>query len=132
MSLRKQAALDHQNITENKCEFGWSVFLIDPEKRKEELVGLTNDISLIIDPETGEAVSGSLITFHCSQFSIFEAGFKKLPYGVSDTNKKPWLVEFEDLNGKLTTFKISSSNPDNTLNAIKFNLELYEVQNCDC
>ena len=126
MSLKRQAIADHQAICENTGDFAWPVFLVSPEKMKKEVSGLTNDISDIIDPDTGTPISGRLISIHLSQQTIFSAGFKQLPYSIADESKKPWLVELKNpITDIVSVFKVKRSLPDTSLGGIKLILELY-------
>ena len=126
MSLREQAAADARAILEDDsgCGMGWPVEVIDPSGKRRPMLGFSNDISQVIDPETGVAVSGRLATVVLSQISFLEE-FGALPVSVASTSRKPWRVEWLDLAGALHSFKVSESNPDRTLGRVNCILEVY-------
>lgn len=132
MSLRRRAEQDLGVILENDVRgFGWALVLTDPDgNSSQELVGSSGDVSLLIDPETGQAVKGrrALVTLRIS--SLAEQGFE-IPEHVSDSNERPWLVRFEDLQLNSYTFKIVSSDPDRTLGAVTCALELFSASRFD-
>ena len=89
------------------------------------LVGLSNDISQVIDPDTGQIVSGRLATVVLRTSSLIAAGLGQ-PVGVSDASSKPWVVGFDDINGTSYKFKVKESNPDRALGLVVCVLEAYE------
>lgn len=126
MNLRLQAEADLEFILEdNLAGFGWAITLTDPNGTSSPLTGSPNDISQVVDPETGQVVSGRSASVALRVSSIFEAGFNSLPVGVADSNSKPWLAQFNDINGNSHTFKIIQTNPDRTLGIVTCILEAY-------
>ena len=126
MSLRDLAEADLGNILEDDIYgFGWSINITDPNNVVTPFIGFSDDISQIIDPDTGQAISGRLASVALRISSLVNAGLG-LPKGISDSNSKPWLVEFNDINGTSHTFKISKSDPDRALGLLVCILELYE------
>lgn len=75
------------------------------------LTGKADDIAQMIDPETGEAVSGRKASIALRLSSIYDAG-ANIPMGVHDETQKPWLVTFQNVNGFTATFRVKQSNPD--------------------
>ena len=125
MSLRNLAERDLAAIVEDESGgFAWPITLTDPSGRVEALSGLSNDISQLIDPDTGQAVSGRLAGVALRVSSILALGLE-LPKGVADSKSKPWIVEFNDINGKPHKFKVAQSNPDRALGIITLILEAY-------
>ena len=130
MNLRDLAESDLQHILEDGVNgFGWDIVLIDPDGNSSEdfpdgLVGMSNDISQIIDPDTGEAVSGRSASVAIRISTIIDNGMT-LPVGIADTEGKPWIVKFNDINGNEFTFKVQKSNPDRTLGIVTLILEFY-------
>lgn len=127
MGLRDIAEKDLGVIMEdNVTGGGWSIKVTDPTGNSGAgpLIGLSNDISQIIDPDTGQAVSGRLATVSLRISSLIAAGLE-LPVGISDSASKPWLMDFDDINGNSYTFKVSQSNPDRTLGIVTCLLETY-------
>jgi len=128
MNLRQQAEADLAFILEdNATGFGWPITVTAPDGTSSPLTGSSNDISQVVDPETGQVVSGRSASVALRVASIFEAGFNSLPVGVTDKNSKPWLVAFDDINGNPYTFKVIQSNPDRTLGLITCILEAFVV-----
>ena len=123
--LREQAETDLAGILEDGVYgFGWPITVIDPAEVSAALVGFSNDVAMVIDPETGQAVSGRSASVALRISSLTAAGLE-LPKGVSDAGSKPWRVNFDDINGAPHTFKVSQSNPDRALGVVTCLLEVY-------
>lgn len=126
MNLRLQAEADLEFILEDSSNgFGWTITVTDPNGMSSPLTGASNDISQVLDPETGAVVSGRSASVALRVASIFEAGFNSLPVGVADSNSKPWVIQFNDINSNSHTFKVIQSNPDRALGIITLILEAY-------
>ena len=129
MSLRTLAEQDLGAILEDGVTgFGWSITLTDPDGLKvTDLTGFSNDISQAIDPDTGAIISGRMASVSLRISSLTLAGFKTLPRNVAASGSKPWLVEFDDVNGDRFTFKVRDGDPDRALGTISCILEDYAV-----
>jgi len=115
MNLRQLAEQDLAVTLEDSVfGFGWPVTLTDPQGVSANLTGQAHDISQIIDPDTGTAVSGRSCAFVIRQSSLAATGLGD-PYGVPDSNSLPWLVSFESINGAPYTFKVEDSDADRVL-----------------
>ena len=126
MNLRQQAEADLGFILEDSATgFGWPITVTDPNGTSSPLTGSSNDISQVVDPETGQVVSGRSASVALRVASLFEAGFNSLPVGIADRSSKPWLIAFNDINGNAHTFKVIQSNPDRTLGLVTCILEAY-------
>ena len=126
MSLRQLAETDLGLILEDSSTgFGWSITVTDPAGTSRTLTGFSDDIAQIIDPDTGQAVSGRLASVALRISSLTAAGLT-LPRGIADSGSKPWVIEFDDINGNPYKFKVSQSNPDRALGLVTCLLELYE------
>jgi hypothetical protein len=125
MSLRERAAADTTAILTNQDHFGWLITVIDPDGLSASITGFSNDIAQAVDPQTGQVVSGRLATVALSISTLNDAGFTSLPVGIADTNRLPWIVSFNDVQGDAYTFKISVANPDRTLGVVVCYLEAY-------
>lgn len=126
MNLRQRAEADLGRIMENSTTgFGWPITVTDPAGTTANLTGLSNDISQMIDPETGQAVSGRLasVALRISSLALVGLG---IPKNVADATKKPWIVTFNDIQGKSYTFKVIDGNPDRGLGLVTCTLEHYE------
>ena len=63
MSLRQQAEQDLGYILEGDAYgFRWDITLVNPAGAELNMFGFSDDISALIDPDTGVAVSGRLAT----------------------------------------------------------------------
>jgi hypothetical protein len=126
MSLRQLAEADLGVILEDSATgFGWPISVTDPDGNVGSLTGFSDDIAQVIDPDTGQAVSGRLASVALRISSLALAGLT-LPRGIADTGSKPWVVEFDDINGNAYKFKVAQSNPDRALGLVTLLLELYE------
>jgi hypothetical protein len=126
MGLREIAEQDLGAIIEDDVHgFGWTISVTDPAGvNVPDLVGFSDDIAQLIDPDTGQAVSGRLASCALRISSLVAAGLG-LPQGVADAGIKPWLVAFLDINGNAYTFKVAQSNPDRALGIVTCVLETY-------
>jgi len=123
MSLREQAEKDLKGIMEDETTgFGWPVTIVNPLGVNLSLIALSGDISQTIDPDTGQLVSGRLAYCSIRMSSLF-AGGMGIPEGISDSDRLPWLVTFNDINGVSHTFKVYKSSPDRALGIVDLVLE---------
>lgn len=125
MSLREIAETDLGFILEGDADgFRWPIVVTNPAGASAPLFGFSDDIAQVIDPDTGQAVSGRLASVALRISSLIEAGLG-YPQGIADAALKPWLVAFDDINGNSYTFKVSQSNPDRALGLVACILEIY-------
>jgi hypothetical protein len=125
MSLRLQAVSDIATILTDTDDFGWSTTVTDPSELSAPVIGFSNDIAQVIDPQTGLVVSGRVATAVFSISTLESAGFTTLPQGIESQSSKPWRVDFDDVHGYSHTFKVSSSDPDRTAGVVVCFLEAY-------
>ena len=126
MSLRELAEADLGTILEDGTTgFGWPITLTDPTGKVGSFTGFSDDIAQVIDPDTGQAVSGRLASVALRISTIYAKGFE-LPRAIADSNSKPWIVQFDDINGNAYKFKIAQSNPDRAIGMLVCVLELYK------
>jgi hypothetical protein len=126
MSLRELAESDLGSILEDGTTgFGWPITLTDPAGKVGSFTGFSDDIAQIIDPDTGEAVSGRLASVVLRISSLYAEGFT-LPRAIADSSGRPWIVEFNDIHGNPYKFKIAQSNPDRALGLLSCVLEFYK------
>lgn len=109
--LEQTAAADLRSILEDETAFGRRVLVTAPNGASAELVGLVNDISQTIDPETGMLVSGRSSTLTISLVSIRAAGLPE-PRAVQERGLDPWTVELLDGEFEQRHFVINSVRPD--------------------
>ncbi len=126
MGLRADAEKDLAFILEDDITGGaFPITVTNPAGLVKPLKGYTNDISQLIDPDTGQAVSGRLATVSLRISSLIAAGYTTLPENVPDASIKPWLIAFDDINGSSYTFKVNESNPDRAIGIITCMLGKY-------
>lgn len=124
MGLREQAEADLAFTLEDRNGgFGWDITLTSPGGNVQNLVGQSDDIAELIDPDTGEAVSGRLASVALRLSSLNPT--YGIPQAVSDTAGKPWVVQFNDILGTAYKFRIAMSNPDRALGIVTLVLEIY-------
>lgn len=129
MALRDIAQTDLAYILEgDEAGFRWPVTITNPDgvSNTDPLFGLSNDIADLIDPDTGQAVSGRLATVVLRIQRLLDESLG-IPYGVSDPAIKPWVVMFNDINGISYQFKVRQANPDRTLGSITCYLEAWNT-----
>lgn len=125
MGLREKAEADTGRILEDSTRgFGWAITVTDPAGTAVPLTGFSDDISQVIDPDTGQIVSGRQSSVALRISSLLAAGLT-LPVGIADAAQKPWLIAFDDINGNAWTFKVMQSNPDRAMGVITCLLEDY-------
>jgi len=125
VGLRETAEADLAFIIEDADAFGWAITVTDPSDASADLVGASGDISELIDPETGQLVSGRRAHVSLRLSSLVAAGLG-IPEAVSDKASKPWRVTFDDIGGTSHTFKIAEARPDRTIGLVVCLLESYQ------
>ncbi len=128
MGLREQSEKDLGFILEgDSAGFPWDITITSPTGESSVgLKGFSDDISQLIDPDTGMLVSGRLASVAIRISSLYAQGFA-LPRDVSDHSMNPWVVQFNDINGLPHTFKVRQSDPDRALGLVVCILEGYEL-----
>lgn len=125
-SLRTQAAADLRVILEDSAAgFGRAITVTDPAGFSAVLTGLSDDIGLTIDPQTGVAVSGRTASVALALASLTAAGFA-IPKGIADGASKPWVITFDDIEGNAHTFKIAEAMVDRAAGLVVCMLEAYQ------
>ena len=125
MGIRETAEADLGFILEDsQSGAGWPIQVIDPDGAFADLVGYSSDISQVIDPDTGQAVSGRLASI-ALRMSTLRAKGLEVPKGIADSALKPWMIVFDDILGKPWKFKVSRSSPDRALGIVVCYLEFY-------
>jgi hypothetical protein len=124
MGLRERASASIKRVVTNRDHFGWDITVTDPAGTSAFLTGFSNDISQVIDPDTGQAVSGRLASVALSISELVDNNLG-IPKAIADDTSKPWIVAFDDLRGNTFTFKVKESNPDRTVDLVVCILETY-------
>lgn len=127
MNLRQQAAADARAIVQDVSSgFGWDLVVTNPEEKELAMVGLSSDVHMAIDPETGVMVSGRRAHVTLIRKTLIDAGMGT-PVGKADRDQKPWRVRFDDIDGQQCTFKVSEAMPDRALGIVVCILEAYRA-----
>lgn len=117
-NLRELAAADHRRIVEDVAGgFGRELTFIDPEQRKAVVNGFWNDIGQAMDPMTGSMVAATVAFVRVTFGALREAGLG-VPFGVAETEKTPWLVEYTDMGGRKHLCKIAEVRKDRSIDAV--------------
>lgn len=125
--LRLIAKADLQYIlTGDPKGFRWPI-KVKKDANEFDTFGFSNDIALLIDPDTGQAVSGRTISVALDNSLLEASVIGAIPQGIQDESKKPYLVTFEDLNGLETTWKVVHSNPDRGQGLVTLELQAYSA-----
>lgn len=123
--LRELAEADLSGILEDSVNgFGFAITVTNPAGDSEALTGFSTDIAQVIDPDTGQTVSGRFASVTLRLSTIVP--LLGMPVAVSDATAKPWVVEFDDINGVAGKFKVAGTAPDRTLGIIVLRLEVYK------
>lgn len=120
--------MDLHQLAESDLAFtlesdGQTVTVTNPAGLSAPLKAISNDISLLIDPETGVPVSGRNANVALRVASLRAAGLE-MPKGIEDGALVPWLVEYTTVTGGTIKTKVMASNPDRSLGLITCRLEL--------
>lgn len=127
MSLLDQAAVDLRAILgDSSGGFAQPITVTNPEGLSLEITGLVKDVSLAIDPDTGQQVMARTASVALDMAALEAAGLGE-PRGIADSGKRPWLVEFKDALGATHRFKVSHAMPDHTLGVVTCALEFYRL-----
>lgn len=126
MSLLDRVQKDAQRIM-NSEKFGFSTPLVltEPNGTTHDLKGIVSVIYNLIDPDTGQPVSGFLATVSLNKLDLLDAGID-IPVGEMDTNSRPWAVETTLVGGETILTKVVRSSPDKTNGNILIDLGKYE------
>lgn len=125
MGIRSLAQSDLTAIlNDSESGFGWTMLITAPDQTAAEFKGFSTDIAFVIDPDTGVPVSGRTASVAISLSDVACQGME-IPRGIQDQSKKPWVVEFNDINNNPYKFKVMSSHPDRMLGMLVLQLEFY-------
>lgn len=126
MSLLDAARIDAKNISGNTVSgFSVPIFVTSPDGFEAQVSGTYTDISQVIDPGTGEFVSGRQASVSIALSEFENAGFDGLPRGIADTTIKPWVMQINHPCHSGGKFRVIQSDPDNTLMLITCILGVY-------
>jgi hypothetical protein len=128
MNLRELAEADLAiTLEDGLTGFGWPVTLTTPAGVQVNVTAQSNDISLMVDPQTGVLVSGRQASATVRISTLYAQGVSALPFGEPRRGAKPWLAQFNDINGQSFTFKVVNGEPDRALGVIVLLLEAWQA-----
>ena len=123
MGIRAEAEADLAYTLEDAVSgFGFAVELIAPDGAVYPLNGQQNDISAILDPDTGTAVRARDISVTLRASSL-PAG--RPPIGIPDETASPWLVRYTEISGDVFTGRVAETLPDDGMGLLTLKLEPY-------
>ena len=120
MDLQQIAETDLATTLESN---GQLITVTDPVGVSADVQGLSNDISLLIDPDTGVPVSGRNANVSLRLSTLKTAGIGT-PKGIEDGASVPWLVEYTTVEGQTIKARVMASNPDRSLGIVTLKLGL--------
>ena len=127
MGLRQQAERDARAFLNDKAAgFGWEISVTNPAGTEAVLVGYSDDISQAIDPETGLFVTGRTVSVALGIADLTASGVG-IPEAIPNAASRPFVVEFDDLEGNPQKFKVARSVPDRGIGVVLLYLEVYET-----
>jgi len=118
------ARQDVERILTDVGGFAWPLTVTDPDGKKGCLNGFSSDVGDLFDPETGQSISSRQVEVSLSVDSLNRVGLGHPEYVASETGK-PWIVEFDDIEGTPGKFKVARTAPDLTVGIILCYLEAY-------
>jgi hypothetical protein len=125
MGVREQAEADLAVTLEAPGDFGVPIVLRDPtgfDCGGQPIYGQSGDIGLLIDPDTGLAVTGRSAHVAVRISTLTHAGYTTLPRAIPDAGSSPWLVTFSG-----QTFKVKEARPDRTLGIVTMIVEFWRA-----
>ena len=127
MNLRTIIEADLATVMESEQSVRWPITITDPSgnTHTEPLYAVINDISTLIDPETGQLVSGRTVSAAIRISSLKALGFG-IPIQVSGSLSRPWLIEFKDMTGVSHVMKVMRGDPDLTFGIVNVYLGVYK------
>lgn len=122
MNLRQLAEQDLAITLEDAdAGFGWPVTLVDPSGASANLTAQSQDIGLIVDPDTGVAVSGRTASAVLRVSSLVRAGLQ-VPEGEPRGSANPWELTTTTTNGVAVRFKVDYAAHDRILGTVTLQL----------
>jgi hypothetical protein len=125
MGLRVEHEAALAETLEDPDLYGWPITVTDPSGASVSLYGSSTDIQQVIDPETGQAVTGRLASVAVRLSTLYAAGLG-IPRAIASASSKPWRVDFNDINGLSYNFKVRESAPDRAFGLVLLTLETYK------
>jgi hypothetical protein len=112
-------------IEDDVLGFAHECTLTNPAGTSKTFKVLTSDIGALIDPDTGDMVSGRYAEVVFRLKTLADESFN-IPRNIREKDSKPWVVTFNDVNGVPGTFKIIRSEPDKEAGMITCVITVYK------
>lgn len=115
--LRELAARHaRQFLNDRDSGFAWEAVVIAPDGTESDppLRGFSTDISQLVDPETGIAISGRSASLTLHMRDVLDV-FAELPRRIEGRADTPWRVRVADILGHTGEFVVIKSDPDRAL-----------------
>lgn len=126
MGLRDDAARDFRAICGDSSGFGVSLELRNPAGQQGTIVGLTSDVSLAVDPETGASVALRRVSVALSLLALDALGIGR-PVATVEPQGLPWRVRYREP-GQLAArvYRVVETLPDASIAGVLLQLEEYD------
>jgi hypothetical protein len=120
VGLREVAEADLAFILEDAdTGFGWPITITNPAGLEStDLIGFSNDVAQLIDPDTGQAVTGRTVSVAIRISTLIAQGFDPVDLPKNVVDGPGWIVTFDDINSNAYTFRVINGNPDRALGMI--------------
>ncbi len=127
MSLIERLQKDSQRImNSSRYGFGQAIILTEPSGIAHTLKGIVSIIHNLIDPDTGQPVSGFLATVSLNVLDLQSMGID-IPEGEMSEYARPWTVQTANVSGVQVLAKVIRVAPDETNGNLLVDLGNYEV-----
>lgn len=125
MNLTQTMRKDFNKIMGSKSGIAESIQIIDPNGESHDIQAVVSVIHNLIDPDTGQPVSGFLATASISRLHLMARNLS-IPAGEFDQNKRPWVLVYNDIDGNSTKYIVVRSAPDEAQGNVLLDLGSYE------
>jgi hypothetical protein len=116
MNVSELAEQDLAMTMESTDASGSPFTLIDPDNNEYPVVGTVGDISLLIEPESGEKIRSRSIACSCRMRTLGKLTGKKPARG--------WKARLTDLQGNSVDVYIAGCDPDGTMGVYNLTMSL--------
>lgn len=126
MSLLDRMRKDSQRIMNSaRCGFSTAITLTDPSGVGYPFNSIIAVIHNLVDPDTGQPVSGFLATASINTLDLLALGLE-IPEGEMSESARPWTITETNIQNVVVTYKIVSAAPDEANGNILCDLVNYD------
>lgn len=111
-------------LNDTRTGSGVPIVITPPGQAARALTGWSNDIGLLVDPDTGQAISGRVATVAVHIADLAAEGLP-IPEAEHRQDAKPWSLSFKDEQDNDYTFRIAETHPDRTMGIVTFTVDSY-------